>query len=88
MEFMIRERLSWMRFFGLSLYSPMSEENTIRHFRNRMIEMGTLKRVMKAFDWQLKKKGSIPMAGRSLTQPWSQHPSNETSKMRRPRSKL
>lgn len=24
---------------------------------------GTLKRVMKAFDWQLRKKGYIPMAG-------------------------
>lgn len=36
---------------------------TIRHFRNRLTETGTLKRVMKAFDWQLQKKGYIPMAG-------------------------
>ena len=28
-----------------------------------MIETGTLKRVMKAFDWQLRKKGYIPMSG-------------------------
>lgn len=28
-----------------------------------MIETGTLKRVMKAFNWQLQKKGYIPMAG-------------------------
>ena len=41
----------------------MPDENTIRHFRNRMIETGTLKRVMKAFDWQLHKKGYIPMSG-------------------------
>lgn len=63
MEFMIRDRLSWMRFFGFDLGGAMPDENTIRHFRNRMIETGTLKRVMKAFDWQLHKKGYIPMSG-------------------------
>lgn len=63
MEFMIRDRLSWMRFLGFDLGGPTPDENTIRHFRNRLTETGTLKRVMKAFDWQLKKKGYIPMSG-------------------------
>lgn len=63
MEFMIRDRLSWMRFFGFALGDTMPDENTIRHFRNRMTETGTLKRMMKAFDWQLHKKGYIPMSG-------------------------
>ncbi|WP_312415858.1 IS5 family transposase [Shinella sp.] len=63
MEFMIRDRLSCMRFLGLSLGDRTPDENTIRHFRNRMTETGTLKRVMKAFDWQLQKKGNIPMSG-------------------------
>jgi len=63
MEFMIRDRLSWMRFLGFDLGAPTPDENTIRHFRNRLTETGTLKRVMKAFDWQLRKKGYIPMAG-------------------------
>lgn len=63
MEFMIRDRLSWMRFLGFELGGSMPDENTIRHFRNRITETGTLKRVMKAFDWQLKKKGYIPMSG-------------------------
>lgn len=63
MEFMIRDRLSWMRFLGFDLGAPTPDENTIRHFRNRLTETGTLKRVMKAFDWQLQKKGYIPMAG-------------------------
>jgi IS5 family transposase len=52
MEFMIRDRLSWMRFFGFALGDIMPDENTICRFRNRMTETGTLKRVMKAFDWQ------------------------------------
>jgi len=63
MEFMIRDRLSWMRFLGFDLGAPTPDESTIRHFRNRMTETGTLKRVMKAFNWQLKKKGYIPMSG-------------------------
>jgi transposase, IS5 family len=63
MEFLIRDRLSWMRFLGFDLGGPTPDENTIRHFRNRLTETGTLKRVMKAFDWQLRKKGYIPMSG-------------------------
>ena len=31
--------------------------------RDRLTKTGTLKRVMKAFDWQLHKKGYIPMSG-------------------------
>ena len=63
MEFMIRDRLSWMRFLGFDLGDRTPDENTIRHFRNRLTETGTLKRVMKAFDWQLHKRGYIPMSG-------------------------
>ena len=63
MEFMIRDRLSWMRFLGFDLGGPTPDENTIRLFRNKLTETGTLQRVMKAFDWQLKKKGYIPMSG-------------------------
>ncbi|ESQ80286.1 transposase [Asticcacaulis sp. AC466] len=66
MEFMIRDRLSWMRFLGLSLGDRTPDENTIRHFRNRMTETGTLQQVMKAFDWQLHKKGYIPMSGQII----------------------
>lgn len=49
-------------FLGFELGSATPDENTIRHFRNRMTETGTLKRVMKAFDWQLHKKGYIQMS--------------------------
>lgn len=66
MEFMIRDRLSWMRFLGFELGGATPDENTIRHSRNRLTETGTLKRVMKAFDWQLQKKGYIPMSGQTV----------------------
>ena len=63
MEFMIRDRLSWMRFLGFDLGGPTPDENTIRLFRDKLTANGALKRVMKAFDWQLQKKGYVPMAG-------------------------
>jgi IS5 family transposase len=63
MEFMIRDRLSWMRFLNFDLGGPTPDENTIRLFRDKLTESGALKRVMKGFDWQLRKKGYIPMAG-------------------------
>lgn len=66
MEYMIRDRLSWMRFLDFALGDRTPDENTIRHFRNRITETGTLKRVMKAFDWQLHKKGYIPMSGQII----------------------
>jgi IS5 family transposase len=52
-----------MRFLSFELGDATPDENTIRHFRNRLTETGTLKRVMKAFDWQLQKKGYVPMSG-------------------------
>ena len=63
MEFMIRDRLSWMRFLGFDLGGPTPDEKTIRLFRNKLTDSGALRRVMKAFDWQLKKKGYIPIGG-------------------------
>ena len=36
MEFMIRDRLSWLRFLGFELGGQTPGENTIRHFRNRL----------------------------------------------------
>ena len=60
---MIRDRLSWMRFLGFDLGGPTPDENTIRLFRDKLTTSGALKRVMKAFDWQLRKKGYIPVAG-------------------------
>ena len=47
-------------FMGLGLGASTPDEDTVRLFGNKLTEAGTLKQVMKAFDWQLKKKGYIP----------------------------
>ena len=62
MEFMLQDRLSWMRFAGFDLGDKTPDENTIRLFRNKLTESGALKRVMKVFDWQLHKKGYLLMS--------------------------
>jgi transposase, IS5 family len=48
-----------MWFLGFDLGGPTPDENRIRHFRNRIIEASTLNGVLKALDWQLRKKGDI-----------------------------
>ena len=66
MQLMIRDRLSWMRFPDLEPGGPTPDGNATRHFRNRLTGTGRLRRVMKAIDRQLRKKGCIPMSGRTV----------------------
>ncbi len=50
---MIRDRLSWMRFLGFDLGAPMPDENTIRHFGNRLTHSGVLAEIKAQFEGQL-----------------------------------
>ncbi len=59
---MLRKRLSWLWFAGFDRGEKTQDENTIRLFWNKLTASGALKRVMKAFDWQLQKCGYILMS--------------------------
>lgn len=50
MEYLIRDRLSWMRFLGFDLGIPTPDANTIRLFREKLTEAGTLQVLFDAFD--------------------------------------
>ena len=50
MQFMIRVRLIWMRFFGSNPGVGMPDERTIRHYRNRLTKSGTLEALMQAYE--------------------------------------
>lgn len=63
MEFTIRDRLSWMRFFDFDLGGAMPDENTIRHYPNRLTVSGTLEALMQAFEQQLREAGYLAMGG-------------------------
>ncbi|MFC4291447.1 transposase [Sphingorhabdus arenilitoris] len=66
MEYMIRDRLSWMRFFGFDLGGVMPDENTIRHYRSRLMESGALAEAMQAFEQQLQAQGYLAMGGQII----------------------
>ena len=52
-EQMVRGYLPWMLFLGFEFGDVMPDENTIRHFRNRLTEMEVLPVLMQAFNKEL-----------------------------------
>lgn len=63
MEFLIRDRLSWLRFLGFDLGAPTPDENTIRLFREKLTRAGAIDALFVAFDRQLPDRGYLPMGG-------------------------
>jgi IS5 family transposase len=63
MEYLIRDRLSWLRFLGFDLGAPTPDANTIRLFREKLTEAGALDAVFTDFDRQLKEQGYLAMGG-------------------------
>jgi IS5 family transposase len=63
MEYLIRDRLSWLRFLGFDLGAPTPDANTIRLFREKLTEAGALDLVFADFDRQLKDRGYLAMGG-------------------------
>jgi transposase len=62
-EFMIRDRLSWMRFLGFGLNEPTPDENTIRHFQNKLTAVGAIGPLFDQLDAHLRSSGYLPMGG-------------------------
>ncbi len=63
MEYLIRDRLSWLRFLGFDLGAPTPDANTIRLFREKLTEAGAMDTLFAAFDRQLRERGYLPMGG-------------------------
>ena len=63
MEFLIRDRLSWLRFLDFDLGKPTPDENTLRTFRERLTNAGAMKTLFVAFDLELRSAGYLPMGG-------------------------
>ena len=66
MEFLIRDRLSWLRFLGFDLGAVTPDENTIRLFREKLMPAGALDALFAAFDRQLRTRGYLPMGGQII----------------------
>jgi IS5 family transposase len=63
MEYLIRDRLSWLRFLGFDLGAATPDANTIRLFRERLTQAGALDSLFRDFDRQLKARGYLAMGG-------------------------
>jgi IS5 family transposase len=63
MEYLIRDRLSWLRFLGFDLGAPTPDANTIRLFRERLTDAKAITVLFDAFDNRLRTNGYLAMGG-------------------------
>lgn len=66
MEYLIRDRLSWLRFLGFDLGAATPDVNTIRMFRERLSAARALDTLFADFDRQLKERGYLSMGGQII----------------------
>lgn len=62
-EFLINDRLSFMRFLGLSLTDKVPDAKTVWAFRERLTRAGAIDGLFARFDRAIREAGYIPMAG-------------------------
>lgn len=62
-EFLINDRLSFMRFLGLGLTDKVPDAKTIWAFRERLTRAGAIEAVFARFDRAIREAGYIPMSG-------------------------
>ena len=65
-ERQVRAYLPWMLFLGFEFGDAMPDENTIRHFRNRLTETGALPVLIEAFENELKAHGYDARSGHTV----------------------
>ena len=62
-EFHVRDRITWMHFLGFEFGDTTPDENTVRHFRNRLIETDSLDELVESFEQQMRERDYLPMGG-------------------------
>src|SRR3712207_9498072 len=62
-EFLIKDRLSFMRFLGLGLADPVPDANTIWAFREALERAGAVQALFARFDATLREAGYLAMGG-------------------------
>ena len=62
-EYLIRDRLSFMRFLGLGLADPVPDANTIWNFREALKRAGAVEVLFQRFGASLRASGYLAMSG-------------------------
>ena len=86
-EFLINDRLSFMRFLGLGLSDRVPDAKTIWMFRERLTRAGAIDGLFRRFDTAVRAAGYIAMSGQLVTARWWRRPSNATPGTRSRRSR-
>jgi IS5 family transposase len=79
-EFAILDRLSFMRFLGLTLSDSVPDAKTIWNFREKLIESGIIEKLFELFQAQLKAKGLIANEGKIIDASFVEVPIQRNSK--------
>lgn len=65
-EYLINDRLSCMRFFGLGLSGCVPDAKAVLLFRVRLTQAGAIDGLFNRFDATLRNAGYLPMSGYTL----------------------
>src|SRR5438876_2170808 len=77
-EYLIRDRLSFMRFLDLELEDPVPDATTIWLFREALAEAGLIDQLFERFGQHLEAEATLRAAARSLTPRLCRCPSSAT----------
>src|SRR3954453_23767214 len=87
LEDQIRDRLSFMRFLGLSLAERVPDATTVWRYREKLAQAGLVAALFEAFDAHLKSRGDLARGARSSTPPSCPRPCSATAARRTRRSR-
>ena len=62
-SYLVRDRLSWLRFCGLRPGADIPDPNTLWDFREALIVAGALERLFRRLDMAISAAGHLPMSG-------------------------
>ena len=80
LEFLIRDRLSFMRFLGLTLADPVPDAKTIWLYREALAKVGAIETLFNAFDAYLREGGYLAMGGQIVDATLVPVPRNRNSR--------
>ena len=87
-EYLIRDRLSFMRFLDLELEDPVPDATTIWLFREALAQAGLIDRVFDRFGQHLRVRATLRAAARSSTRALCRRRSSATRRTRTRPSRL
>ena len=87
MEFLIRDRLSWLRFLGFQIGEATPDQKTIWLFREKLTQVGAFKKLFAAFEAQLRDRGYKPTGGQIVDATLVSAPRQRMTKEEKERAK-